>query len=131
MKQAVICPFFGKLRDRFCEYGEDLGVVEKLEHIARIPGVQGVEMVYPHELQDLDEAGAALRRLGLAVSAVNVNVKSDPEFIKGSLTSPDPLVRKKALGYLRNAKDAAKALGAELITCCPLSDGGLRRLDHG
>ena len=27
MKQALICPFLGKLRDRFCEYGEDLSVV--------------------------------------------------------------------------------------------------------
>ena len=78
MKQAVICPFFGKLRDRFCEYGEDLGVVAKLERIAQVPGIQGVEMVYPHELRDLDEVKAVLLRLGLAVSAVNVNVKSDP-----------------------------------------------------
>ena len=123
MKQAVICPFFGKLRDRFCEYGEDLGVVAKLERIAQVPGIQGVEMVYPHELRDLDEVKAVLLRLGLAVSAVNVNVKSDPEFVKGSITSPDPAVRKKALEYLKNAKDAAAVLGAERVTCCPLSDG--------
>jgi xylose isomerase len=123
MKQAIICPFFGRLRDRFCEYGEDLDVVERLEHIARIPGVQGVEMVYPHELRNLDEVKAALMQLGLAASAVNVNVKSDPEFVKGSITSPDPGVRAKALEYIEQAKDAAASLGAELVTCCPLSDG--------
>ena len=97
MKQAVICPFFGRLRDRFCEYGEDLDVFGKLERIARIPGIQGVEMVYPHELRDLDEVKAALARLGLAVSAVNVNVKSDTEFVKGSITSPDPEVRRTSV----------------------------------
>ena len=97
MKQAVICPFFGRLRDRFCEYGEDLSVVEKLEHIARIPGVQGVEIVYPHELRDVDSVKATLEKLGLAVSAVNVNVKSDPEFVKGSITSPDAAVRSKPI----------------------------------
>ena len=123
MKQAIICPFFGRLRDRFCEYGEDLDVVERLEHIARIPGAQGVEMVYPHELRNLDEVKAVLMQLGLAVSAVNVNVKSDPEFVKGSITSPDPGVRAKALEYLKHAKDAAATLGAERVTCCPLSDG--------
>ena len=123
MKQAVICPFFGRLRDRFCEYGEDLDVVEKLEHIARIPGVRGVEIVYPHELRDLDNVNATLTKLGLAVSAVNVNVKSDPEFVKGSITSPDTAVRMKAVEYLKHAKDAAAALGAERVTCCPLSDG--------
>jgi xylose isomerase len=123
MKQAIICPFFGRLRDRFCEYGEDLDVVARLEHIAQIPGVHGVEIVYPHELRDLDEVKAALTRLGLAVSAVNVNVKSDPGFVKGSITSPDPSVRANALEYLKHAKDAAATLDAERITCCPLSDG--------
>jgi xylose isomerase len=123
MKQAIICPFLGKLRDRFCEYGEDLAVVEKLERIAGIEGVEGVEMVYPHELQDLAAVEVALRRLGLTVSAVNVNVKSDPGFERGSLTSPDANLRTKALSYLRSAKDAAAQLGAERITCCPLSDG--------
>jgi len=123
MKQAIICPFFGRLRDRFCEYGDDLNVVEKLEHIARVPSVQGVEIVYPHELDDLDAVKAALARLGLAVSAVNVNVKSDPPFVSGSITSPDRAVRMTAVQYLKDAKDAAAALGAERVTCCPLSDG--------
>jgi len=123
MKQAIICPFLGRLRDRFCEYGEDLSVVEKLQRIAAIPGAQGVEIVYPHELEDIDEVKAALERLGLAVSAVNVNVKSDPEFVSGSITSPDAAVRGQAVEYLKRGKDAAAALGAERITCCPLSDG--------
>jgi xylose isomerase len=123
MKQAIICPFFGRLRDRFCEYGEDLSVVEKLQRIAELPGVEGVEIVYPHELEDLDAVKAALERLGLTVSAVNVNIKSDPEFVSGSITSPDAEVRGRAVKYLKRAKDAAAALGAERITCCPLSDG--------
>ena len=123
MKQAIICPFLGRLRDRFCEYGEDLSVVEKLQRIAAIPGAQGVEIVYPHELEDIDEVKAALERLGLAVSAVNVNVKSDPEFVSGTITSPDAAVRGQAVEYLKRGKDAAAALGAERITCCPLSDG--------
>jgi xylose isomerase len=123
MKQAVICPFFGKLRDRFCEYGEDLNVIQKLEHIALIPGVKGVEMVYPHELQDLSKVKATLKKLGLTVSAVNINVKSDPEFVKGSLSSSEPSVRSKAIDYLKKGKDAAVELGAERVTCCPLSDG--------
>jgi len=123
MKQAIICPFFGKLRDRFCEYGHDLTVVEKLENIARVPGVTGVEIVYPHELADLAEVKAALDRLNLTVAAVNINVKSDPQFVKGSITSPDPAVREMALDYLKKGKDAAAELGAERVTCCPLSDG--------
>jgi xylose isomerase len=123
MKQAIICPFFGKLRDRFCDYGEDLTVVQRLERIARVPGVKGVEIVYPHELQNLEEVKETLARLGLEVSAVNVNIKSDPEFVSGSLGSPEPEVRRKAVEYMKRGKDAAVALGASQVTCCPLSDG--------
>ena len=90
MKQALICPFLGKLRDRFCEYGEDLSVVQKLERAAAVPGVSGVEIVSPHELRDLDLVKATLERLGLGVPAVNVNVQSDPEFVSGAVASPDP-----------------------------------------
>lgn len=123
MKQSVICPFFGKLRDRFCEYGEDLTVTQKLERIAAVPGVRGVEIVYPQELQSLDEVAATLARLNLEVSAVNVNVKSDREFVRGSVASPDPAIRQRAVEYLKRGKDAAAFLGAERVTCCPLSDG--------
>lgn len=123
MKQAVICVFFGKLRDRFCEYGEDLTVVQKLERIARVPGVEGVEIVWPHELQNLAEVKETLARLKLTVSAVNVNIKSDPEFVRGALASPDAAVRRRAVDYIKAGKEAALALGADRVTCCPLSDG--------
>jgi xylose isomerase len=123
MKQAIVCSAVGKQRDRFCEYGEDAPIAEKLARIARIPGVDGVELVYPRDLQALDEVKNALAQLKLAVSAVNVNVKSDREFIAGGLTSPDPAVRRKAVDYIKRGKECAVALGASRITCCPLADG--------
>ena len=123
MKQAIICPFFGKLRDRFCDYGQELTVREKLERIAQVPGVTGVEIVYPHELTDLAAVKDALQQLHLSVSAINVNVKSDPQFVNGSITSPDADIRAQAVDYLCKAKDAAVELSADRITCCPLSDG--------
>jgi xylose isomerase len=123
MKQAIICPFFGRMRDRFCEYGEDLTVTQRLERIAAGPGVDGVEIVYPQELRDLTTVKATLERLKLEVAAVNVNVKSDPEFVRGALGSPDAAVRRKAVDYLKRGKEAAVALGAQRVTCCPLADG--------
>jgi xylose isomerase len=123
MKQAIICPFFGKLRDRFCEYGEDLDVRQKLERIAAVPGADGVEIVFPQELEALDDVKATLARLKLEVAAVNVNLKSDPGFVRGALGSADAAVRRKAVDYLKRAKEAAVVLGASRITCCPLADG--------
>lgn len=123
MKQAIVCSGVGKQRDRFCEYGEDSTVTDKLERIVRIPGVSGVELVYPRDLEAVDDVRNTLARLKLEVAAINVNVKSDREFVAGGLTSPDPAVRRKALDYIRRGKECALALGAKQITCCPLADG--------
>jgi xylose isomerase len=52
-----------------------------------------------------------------------VNVKAEPEFRNGGLTSYDNAVRKKAVRFIKEAKDFAAAVGADKVTCCPLGDG--------
>ncbi|MGD8899919.1 MAG: TIM barrel protein, partial [Desulfobacterales bacterium] len=56
-------------------------------------------------------------------AAVNVNVKAEPEFRNGGLTSHDKAVRDKAVRFIKEAKDFAAAVGADKVTCCPLGDG--------
>ncbi len=123
MKQAIISAFLGRLRDRFCEYQQPLTIAQKLEAMARIPGVAGAEVVYPYEVDPPEQMRVNLERCGLEVSAVNVNIKADPAFVSGSLSSPDPAVRAKAVELMKGAKDYAHALGVSQVTCCPLSDG--------
>lgn len=123
MKHAIITAFLGRLRDRFCEYQEPLSLVQKLERMSAIPGVTGAEVVFPYEVDPPEVMLENLRRLKLEVSTVNVNVKADPAFINGSLSSPDATVRAKALDLIKGAKDYAKAIGVNRVTCCPLSDG--------
>jgi xylose isomerase len=124
MKHAIITAFLGKLRDRFCEYQEPLTIEQKLETMGRIPGVSGAEVVFPYEVEPSPQTMRAhLDRFKLEVSAVNVNIKADPDFVYGSLTSPDPKVRAKAVDFIKGAKDYAAAIGADKVTCCPLSDG--------
>lgn len=94
-----------------------------MERIARIPELAGVEIVYPRDLDDIDELAATLGRLNLGVAAVNANIKSDPDFVAGALTSPDAAVRRKAITYIHRAKECALKLDAERVTCCPLADG--------
>ena len=124
MKQAIITAFLGRLRDRFCEYQEPLGIEQKLEAMGRIPGVSGAEVVFPYEVEPAPERMLAhLKRFSLEVAAVNVNIKADPDFVYGSLSSPDSRVRAKAVELIKGAKDYAAAIGADKVTCCPLSDG--------
>ena len=123
MKQSVIIAFLGKTQDRFCEYNEARTTYEKLQMVSRIKGFDGVEMVYPSETSTPAEISAMMRELKLNWAAVNVNVKKDPLFIAGSLSRPISEVRAKAVAMIKSAKDFAKAVGAPLVTCCPLSDG--------
>ena len=123
MKLAVITGFLGKTKDRFHEYNKELDLDGKFALLKSIPGYSGVEVVYPYETPAPAELKALLGKHGLQVAAINVNVKGEPEFRNGGLTSLDPVVRAKAVRFLKEAKDYAAAVGADKVTCCPLGDG--------
>ncbi len=123
MKLAVITGFLGKTKDRFHEYNEALDLDAKFKLLASIPGYSGVEVVHPYEVPSAGELKSLLAKHRLSVAAINVNVKAEPEFRSGGLTSSDPGIRAKAVRFLKEAKDYAAAVGADKVTCCPLGDG--------
>jgi len=122
-KLAIIIGFLGRTRDRFHEYGEAKDLEAKLDALAGIEGYSGAEVVYPYESRDPAALAAALRSRGLSLAAVNANVKAEPEFRSGGLTSPRPEIRARAVRILKEAKDFAATAGADKVTCCPLGDG--------
>jgi xylose isomerase len=123
LKMAIITGFLSKTKDRFHEYNAPLNLDEKFALMAAIDGYDGVEIVYPYEVEDPAATRQVLDRYGLNVAAVNVNVKAEPEFRNGGLTSHIPEVREKAVRFIKDAKDFAQAVGADKVTCCPLGDG--------
>ena len=123
MKLAVITGFLGKTKDRFHEYNESLDLDAKFKLLASIPGYSGVEVVHPYEVPSAGELKSLLAKHRLSVAAINVNVKAEPEFRSGGLTSSDPGIRAKAVRFIKEAKDYAAAVGADKVTCCPLGDG--------
>lgn len=123
LKMAIITGFLSLTKDRFHEYNTPLTIDEKFKLMSQIEGYDGVEIVFPYEVADVDETIAALNRYKLKVAAVNVNVKAEPEFRNGGLTSPNERVRSKAVQFIKDAKDFASKIGADKVTCCPLGDG--------
>lgn len=123
LKMGIITGFLSKTKDRFHEYNEPLDLEGKFELMTQIEGYDGVELVYPYEVNDPEVTKDLLRKYGLSIAAVNVNVKAEPEFRNGGLTSPDKDVRAKAVRFIKEAKDFAAAAGADKVTCCPLGDG--------
>lgn len=123
VKFALITGFVSKTKDRFHEYNEPRSLAERLELVGGMEGMSGVECVFPYEVSDAGELKALLSRYGLEMAAVNVNVKAEPEFRNGGLTSIDGGIRRKAVGLIKKAKDFAGSVGADKVTCCPLGDG--------
>ncbi|MBN1829606.1 MAG: sugar phosphate isomerase/epimerase [Deltaproteobacteria bacterium] len=120
---AIITSFLGQTKDRFHLYNEPKSLEEKFEIMKGIKGYDGVEIVYPYEASDPEATKALVMNYGLHVAAVNVNVKADPEFRNGGLTSNMMGVRNKAVRFMNEAKDFAASIGADKVTCCPLGDG--------
>jgi len=123
LKLAIITGFLSRTKDRFHDYNNPLNLEEKFKLMAEIDGYSGVEIVYPYEVHDAAETQAALNKYKLGIAAVNVNVKAEPEFRNGGLTSLDSAIREKAVQFIKNAKDFAAEIGADKVTCCPLGDG--------
>lgn len=123
LKMGIITSFLSQTKDRFHEYNRPLDLDEKFKLMSQIEGCDGVEVVYPYEVKDAESTKAALEKYGLKIAAVNVNVKAEPEFRNGGITSGDKDIRAKALRFIKAAKDFAQAAGADKVTCCPLGDG--------
>jgi len=123
VKCALITAFVGKTKDRFHDYNRDLTLEERLDLVATIDGMSGVEVIYPYEVKNPGQLKAALGKTGLEIAAINVNVKAEPEFRNGGLTSTDAGIRARAVQVIKDAKDFAQAAGANKVTCCPLGDG--------
>ncbi|WP_298812813.1 sugar phosphate isomerase/epimerase [uncultured Roseibium sp.] len=122
-KNSILLGTIGGYRDRFHQYQVDRSFEERLEIAKSIPRTNGIEPVYP---QDLGSDGSGLKAMqdsGLAVSAVNVNIKTEDKFREGSFTHRDPGIRRETVAYLKRAMDMSVELGANMITVCPLIDG--------
>ena len=123
LKMGIITGFLSQTKDRFHEYNKPLDLDQKFKLMTRIEGYDGVEIVYPYEVSDPKTTREILDKYNLNIAAVNVNVKAEPEFRNGGLTSHDKGVRDKAVRFIKEAKDFAAAVGADKVTCCPLGDG--------
>ncbi len=123
LKLAIITGFLSRTKDRFHEYNEPIDLDQKFKLMTTIEGYDGVEIVYPYEVNQPQTTKDILNRHQLHIAAINVNVKAEPEFRNGGLTSSDKVVRDKAVRFIKEAKDFAAAVGADKVTCCPLGDG--------
>jgi len=123
IKHAVISSFLSKTKDRFHEYNTEKTLEEKFKMVSEIQGMDGMELVFPYEVNDPDKLKTLTKKYNINIAAINVNVKAEPEFKNGGLTSTKNEIRAKAVQFIKDAKKFAKKVGANKVTCCPLGDG--------
>ena len=108
LKMGIITGFLSRTKDRFHDYNEPLELEKKFEMMTHISGYDGVEIVYPYEVNDAALTQSLLKKYQLNVAAVNVNVKAEPEFRNGGLTSHDLEVRKKPFASSRRPRTSRR-----------------------
>jgi xylose isomerase len=116
---------FSRLSDRFVPrgYGEGYAFEKQLELVSGIEGIAGVALAWPCQFEN----GATLRRQlgehGLQVGTVDADIYTEARFRHGSLTNPDPAIRRAAVDRIKGAIDAALAAGAPDLNLWPGHDG--------
>ncbi|MFI0898079.1 L-rhamnose isomerase [Streptomyces sp. NPDC020983] len=101
----------------FAQAGVPRTPYEKLDDAARVQEVTGVApavaLHIPWDTVD-DYAGLAAyaAERGLSLGAINANVFQDDDYKLGSVTHPDPAVRRKALDHLLACVDIMDATGS-------------------
>lgn len=113
----------GRIADRFHEYHPGNSFQQRLEIARQVQGMDGIEVTYPTEFENISQSICLLRDSGIPISALNLNIKQAKVWENGSFTSPNVNVRRRAVSELKTALDLAAELGTAIVTCCPLIDG--------
>ncbi|HWD69834.1 MAG TPA: L-rhamnose isomerase [Solirubrobacteraceae bacterium] len=101
----------------FPQPGRPRDVFEKLEDAAEVHRLTGaaprVALHIPWDaVEDYGRLRAHAADLGLGIGAVNPNLFQDPIYKLGSITHPDPDVRRAATDHLLECVEIASALGS-------------------
>lgn len=115
--------FFGLRRDRFTAYQPSRSPEEKIRGVAAVDGMSGIELKYPFDFEKPDRIKELLAETGLALAAVNVDIKDAAHFRFGALSARERAARDKAAALLTEGMDLAAEFGCDLVSTCPLADG--------
>lgn len=122
-KLAVISAFLGGVKNRYIQYHPNKSITEIINMAGKIDGINGLELCYPADFENIPELKKSLLDNGLEVSAINVRSRRQGKWLRGSFSSSDKRERVEVTDEFKTAMDTALEVGTKRITTCPLNDG--------
>ena len=125
-KYSLVLGNLGNTRDRFCSgYKANPDTMTMLAQAANIPHVSGIELVGTWDIRpdNVKEMSKALGDLGMTCVSIIPDLFANKLYWKGSYSSRDASVRRKAIDYTRQMCDIAMQLGCQIMNIWPGQDG--------
>ncbi|WP_061934777.1 sugar phosphate isomerase/epimerase [Aureimonas sp. AU22] len=98
--------------------------MQMAERAATAKGLTDVDLNFPdHVTDDPTTVGRRIKDLGLSVNGLAMRYYANPAFKLGAFTNPDKSVRREAIDMTKRGVDAARAMGADLMTLWLGQDG--------
>ena len=105
--------------DRFLRtgYREEDPPLKRLEHAAALGVLEGVEMMYPGEVNEgnLQDVKRIFSNTGLKLAIMGIPISSERCFAYGTLTSRDPAVRREAIDRVKAGMDVCAELDGDQV----------------
>ena len=125
-KYSVILGNLGNTCDRFCKgYKNNPSTEEMLALAVKIPYVEGIELVGTWDIRpdNVKDMKKRMQDYGKKCVSIIPDTFTGPEYGKGTLTSTDPAVRRKALDYLRQMSEIALEMDCGIMNMWMAQDG--------
>lgn len=99
-------------------------LAQMVARAATVDGLSELDLNYPdHVGEDAEKVAQMVRDTGLSVSGLAMRFYTNPAFKRGALTNPDAAVRREAIDLTKRGIDAARAMGAPMMTLWLGQDG--------
>lgn len=99
-------------------------LAQLVRRAASVSGLTELDLNFPdHVGTDPAAVGRIVRDCGLQVSGLAMRYYTNQAFKRGAFTNPDPVVRREAIDLTKRGIDAARAMGAPMVTLWLGQDG--------
>ena len=99
-------------------------LAQLVRRASSVDGLTELDLNFPdHFEQDPVEIGKMVAACGLGLSGLAMRYYSRPEFKRGAFTNPDRAIRRAAIDLTKRGIDAARSMGAPMVTLWLGQDG--------